>query len=39
MVENRVVIRDSQTFYFDFDWLKDVYKNLKSETEFIIKSN
>ena len=34
-----IVIRDSKTFYFDFDWLKDVNENLKHEIEFIIKSN
>ena len=34
MKENLIVIRD---FYFDFDWPKDVDKNLKHEIEFIIK--
>ena len=33
------VIRDVQIFYFDFGQLKNVYKNLKQETEFIMKSN
>ena len=32
-----VVIRDPKTF--NFDWPKDVGKNLKHETEFVIKSN
>ena len=34
-----IVIRDPKNFYFDFDWPKDVGKNLKHEIEFIIKSN
>ena len=34
-----VVIRDSKIFYFDFDWTKDVDKNLNHKTEFVIKSN
>ena len=34
-----IVIRDPNTFYFDFNWLKDVDEYLKHETEFIIKSN
>ena len=34
-----VVIRESKTFYFDFDLPKDVDKNLKHEIEFIIKYN
>ena len=34
-----IVIRDLQTFYFDFDWPKDVDKNLENKIEFIIKSN
>ena len=29
----------SQNFCFNFDWPKDVDKNLKHEIEFIIKSN
>ena len=33
------VERDSKTFYFDFDWPKDVDANLKHEIENIIKSN
>ena len=32
-----IVIRDLRTFYFDFDWPKDVDKNLKHENDFIIK--
>ena len=31
-----VVMKDPKTFYFDFDWPKDVEKNLKHETEYII---
>ena len=34
-----VVIRESKTFYFDFDWPKDVDENLKHKIEFIIKNN
>ena len=34
-----IVIRDPKTFYFDFDWSKDVDENLKHEIGFIIKSN
>ena len=34
-----IVIRDSKTFHFHFDWPKDVDNNLKHEIEFIIKSN
>ena len=34
-----ILVRDSKTFYFDFDCLKDANKNLKHEIEFIIKSN
>ena len=39
MEENMIVIRDPKTFYFDFDWPKNVDENLKHEIEFIIKSN
>ena len=39
MEENMVVIRDSKTFYFDFDWPRNADQDLKYETEFIIKSN
>ena len=39
MGENMIVIRDPKTFYFYFDWPKDVDENLKREIEFIIKSN
>ena len=39
MEEHMLVIREPKTFCFYFDWLKDVDKNLKHETEFIIKSN
>ena len=38
MEENTVVIREPQTFYFDFDWSKYVDENLKHEVEFVIKS-
>ena len=34
-----IVIRDPKTFYFDFDWPKDVEMNLKHEIEYIIKIN
>ena len=34
-----VVIREPKTFYFDFDWPKDVNRNLKLDAEFIIKGN
>ena len=37
MEENMIVIRDPKTFYFYFDWPKNVDENLKQETEFIIK--
>ena len=39
MEENMIVIRDPKTFYVDFDWPKDVDKNLEHDTELIIKSN
>ena len=34
-----IVMRDPKTFCFNFDWPKDVYDNLKHETEFIMKNN
>ena len=34
-----IVIRDQIIYYFDFDWSKNVDKNLKHETELIINSN
>ena len=34
-----IVIRDPKTFCFKFDWPKYVDKNLKYESEFIIKSS
>ena len=34
-----IVIREPKTFYFYFNWPKDVDENSKHETEFIIKSN
>ena len=39
MEENMFVIRNPNTFCFNFDLPKDVDANLKCETEFIIKSN
>ena len=39
MEENMIVIRDPKTFYFDFEWPKDVEMNLKHEIEYIIKIN
>ena len=39
MEENMVVRREPRTFCFDFVLLKDVDRNLKHETEFMIKSN
>ena len=34
-----IVIRDPKTFYFNFNWPKDVDEKWKHEIEFIIKSN
>ena len=34
-----IVIRDHNTFSFNFDWPKYVDENLKHEIDFIIKSN
>ena len=34
-----IVIRDLKTFYFNFDWPKDVDENLKHGIEFIINCN
>ena len=39
MEENMIVIRDPKTFYFDFEWPKDVEMNLKHEIEYIIEIN
>ena len=39
MEEIMIAIRDSKTFYFDFDWPKDIDENLKHEMELFIKSN
>ena len=39
MEENMVEITEPKTFYFDFDWPKNVDRNWKHEIEFIIKSN
>ena len=33
-----ILIREPQTFCFNFNWLKYVDKNLKHEIEFIVKS-
>ena len=33
MEENMVVKRDPKTFYFHFDWPKDIDGNLKQEIE------
>ena len=38
MEENMIVIRDPKIFCFNFDLPKNVDKNLKCETEFIIKA-
>ena len=38
MEENMIVIRDPKTFYFYFDWPKDVIENLQHDIEYIIKS-
>ena len=37
MKGNKIVIRDPKTFFFNFDWVKDVDENLKHNIEFIIK--
>ena len=37
--KNMVLIRKPKTFDFDFDFPKDIDKNLKHETGFTIKSN
>ena len=34
-----IVIKERKNFHFDFDLPKDVDKNLKHETEFVIKRN
>ena len=34
-----IAIRNPKTFCFNFDWPRDVDKNLKHEIEFIVKSN
>ena len=39
MEQNTIMIKDPKTFYFDFDWPKDVDENLKHKIEFIIKIN
>ena len=37
--ENIVVKKDPKTFYFYFDWPKDVDENFKYKIEFVIKSD
>ena len=37
MEENMIVIRDSKTFCFKFDWPKDVDESFKHEIEYRIK--
>ena len=39
MEEDMIVTRDPKTFYFYFDWPKNVDDNLKNEIGLIIKSN
>ena len=39
MEEDMIVMRDSTSFSFDFDNLKNFDENLKHKIEFIIKSN
>ena len=34
-----IVIRDPKSFFFNFDWPKNVDENLKHKIEFIIKNN
>ena len=34
-----IAIKNPKTFCFNFDWPRDVDKNLKHEIEFIVKSN
>ena len=36
MKKNMVAVRELKTFYFNFNWPKDVDENLKHETELII---
>ena len=39
MEENLIVIGDTKTFCFNFDWARDLDENLKHEIKSIIKSN
>ena len=39
MEANVIVTRDLKTFYFNFDWSKDVDENLKHNIRLIIKNN
>ena len=39
MGENTILIRDSKSFFFNFDGTKDADENLKDEIEFIIESS
>ena len=34
-----VIITETKTFYFDFDWSKNFNQNLTNEIQFITKSN
>ena len=34
-----IAIKDPKTFYFDFDWSKDVDEDLKHEIYFVMKTN
>ena len=38
MEENMIVTRDFKTFYFNFDFPKNVDENFKRQIEFIIKT-
>ena len=38
MEEDMVVIREPKTFYFHFDWPKNVDENLKHEIKVIVKA-
>ena len=39
MDENLIVITNPKTFWFNFDWPKNVVDNSKNRIGFIIKSN
>ena len=38
MEESMILMIDLKTFYFDFDWPKNVDENLKHEIEFVVKT-